>query len=304
LFSKVPTPASVALGIGDDAALIRPGSGQLVWTIDAAVQGVHFDWRWLSANDLGWRSFQAAASDIAAMGARPIAALSSLALPKALDRQVFRNIARGQASAARSLGCAIAGGNLTRSQQLAIHTTLIGSTNHALRRDGARRNDELWLIGQLGAAAAGLLVLKTVPKERQSTAERWCVHQWRRPTALVEAGISLRQRAHAAIDVSDGLAADLGHLAKASNVRAVLDAAALEQALDQRLHQAARTLKKDPLQLALFGGEDYALLAAGPAHKRPTGAFTVGRFEKGRGVWLCSARGTRPLARAGFDHFR
>jgi thiamine-monophosphate kinase len=87
-------------------------------------------------------------------------------------------------------------------------------------------------------------------------------------------------------------------------VRAVLDAAALDRALDRRLHEAARALDRDPLQLALFGGEDYALLGAGPAHKRPKGALPIGHLEKGRGVWLRTARGTRRLARSGFDHFR
>jgi len=304
LFSSMPTPAQVTLGIGDDAAIIKSGRESWVWTVDACVEGVHFDQRWLTARDIGWRSFHAAASDVAAMGARPMAALCSLALPKHLEPAAFRSIARGQALAARSIGCAIVGGNMTRASELSIHTTLLGSTDRPLRRDGARVADEIWLIGQVGAAATGLLVLQAVPEKHQTPAQRWCVRQWRRPNALVAAGQTLRSVAHAAIDISDGLAADLGHLTAASHVRAVLDTVALDQALGIRVHQAALELKREALDLALFGGEDYALLATGPARKRPKEAQVIGHIEKGRGVWLRTGTKTRRLSSLGFDHFR
>lgn len=304
LFAGIPTPAPVTLGIGDDAAVIKSGRENWVWTVDACVEGVHFDRRWLTAKDIGWRSFHAAASDVAAMGALPMAALCSLALPKNLEPATFRGIAQGQALAARSLGCAIVGGNMTRASELSIHTTLLGSTRRPLRRDGARLADEIWLIGQVGAAAAGLLVLQSVPEKRQTPAQRWCARQWRRPNALVASGQALRPVAHAAIDISDGLAADLGHLATASHVRAVLDADALDQALGVRLHKAARELKCTALDLALFGGEDYALLATGTAHKRPKEARVIGHIEKGRGVCLRTGTETRRLSSLGFDHFR
>lgn len=304
LFSRMPTPASVTLGIGDDAAIIKNGRENWVWTVDACVEGVHFDRRWLTAKDIGWRSFHAAASDIAAMGARPMAALSSLALPMHLEAAAFRGIAQGQALAARSLGCAIIGGNITRARELSIHTTLLGSTDRPLRRDGARISDEIWLIGHVGAAAAGLLVLQAVPEKRRTPAQRWCARQWRRPNALVAAGQTLRSVAHAAIDVSDGLAADLCHITEASHLRAVLDTVALNETLGVRLHRAARELKREALDLALFGGEDYALLATGPARKRPQEARVIGHIEKGRGVWLRTGNKTRRLSSLGFDHFR
>jgi thiamine-monophosphate kinase len=300
----MPTPAQVTLGIGDDAAIIKCGRKNWVWTVDACVEGVHFDRRWLTARDIGWRSFHAAASDVAAMGARPVAALCSLALPRHLEAAEFRGIAQGQALAARSLGCAIIGGNLTRASELSIHTTLLGSADRPLRRDGAHISDEIWLIGQVGAAAAGLLALQTVTEKRRTPAQRWCARQWRRPNALVAAGQTLRSVAHAAIDISDGLAADLGHIVEASRVRAVLDAMALNEALGIRVHKAASELKREVLDLALFGGEDYALLATGPARKRPKEAQVIGQIEKGRGVWLRMEGKTRRLSSSGFDHFR
>jgi len=193
---------------------------------------------------------------------------------------------------------------MTRASELSIHTTLLGATDRALRRDGARARDEIWLIGQVGAAAAGLLVLQSVPVKHQTPAQRWCARQWRRPNALVAAGQKLRSLAHAAIDISDGLAADLGHLTAASHVRAVLDTVALDQALGIRLHKAARELKREALDLALFGGEDYTLLATGPARKRPNEARVIGHIEVGRGVWLRTGNKTRRLSNLGFDHFR
>lgn len=304
LFSKLPASRSVSLGIGDDAAVLRASRGQWVWTIDACVQAVHFDLRWLTARDVGWRSFHAAASDIAAMGAVPVAALCSLALPQRADTNTFRDVARGQAAAARSLKCPIIGGNMTRSSELSIHTTVLGVTKRPLRRDGARVGDEIWLLGQVGAAAAGLITSREVPIDAQTLAQRWCARQWRRPTALIDAGKNLGSLAHAAIDVSDGLVADLRHIAEASRVRAVIHANALHETLASKQRRAARELGRKPIELALFGGEDYALLATGSAHKRPLGAHVIGRIETGSGVWLQTDAALQRLSDSGFDHFR
>jgi thiamine-monophosphate kinase len=304
LFSASGLPTSVQLGIGDDAAIIRAGREHWVWTIDACVEGVHFDQRWLLPQHVGWKSFHAAASDIAAMGARPVAALCSVALPKNCDLDRMRSVARGQARAARSLGCAIIGGNLTSARELSIHTTLLGTTNRPLQRNGARAGDEIWLLGQVGAAGAGLEISRSVSEEKRTSDMRWCVRSWQRPKALVDAGYGLRTVAHAAIDVSDGLAADLQHLAKASSVRAVLRAESIDSAVGPRLRRVAKQLNRSVLDWALFGGEDYALLAAGAPHQRPVGAIAIGRFETGRGVWLQTANKTRRLSPVGFDHFK
>ena len=110
------------LGIGDDAAVLRPG-GRLVWTIDTAVEHVHFERSWLSLSDLGWRSFQAAASDLCAMGARPIGALSSVIFPARFTAAELAQVARGQRAAARVLACPIVGGNLSRGDELSITTS-------------------------------------------------------------------------------------------------------------------------------------------------------------------------------------
>jgi thiamine-monophosphate kinase len=294
---------AVELGIGDDAAIVRSGRERLIWTIDTQVEGVHFDRRWLSLEDVGWRSYQAAASDLAAMGARPLAALSSLILPRAFSRRELGALGRGQAAAARELRCPIAGGNLSRGGELSITTALLGASARPLLRAGARPGDEIWLIGAVGLARAGLFALASgIAKQNAALAE--CALAWRRPRALIARGLALSGRARAAIDVSDGLGGDLGQLATASEVRAIVEEARLVSALPGALMRAAQFLGEQPLALALTGGEDYALVATGPGARRPRFARRIGRIERGRGGVLERTGGRcSPLSR-GFDHLR
>ncbi|MEP7051150.1 MAG: thiamine-phosphate kinase [Pseudomonadota bacterium] len=290
--------AFVELGIGDDAAVLKP-RGRLVWTVDTAVEHVHFERRWLSLGDLGWRSFQAAASDVCAMAGQPLAALSSVIFPADFSAAQLKQLARGQRAAARALGCQIVGGNLARGAELSITTSVLGSAQRPLLRGGARSGDELWLLGDVGLAAAGLCLLQR-GRSGSRSAQR-ALRAFRKPSAQLQAGLSLARRAHAAIDISDGLAGDAAHLADASNVRIVFDLAAVEAALSPALRAVAAELARPALDLALYGGEDYALLAAGPKRRRPSGARVIGSVEDGRGVWLSGSNG-RTRAGAGFQH--
>jgi thiamine-monophosphate kinase len=297
-------PEHVLLGIGDDAAVLTAPGGKLVWTVDVNVAGVHFDLKWLPLLDIGWRSLQAAASDLAAMGARPLGAVSSLILPPGFSSQRLARLAQGQAQAARELGCPIVGGNLSRGGELSVTTSVLGSARRPLLRSGARPNDELWLVGDVGLAAAGLGVLQRAARTRSKAAGR-CVRAWRRPSALISAGQQLSGRARAALDVSDGLGKDAARLAAASGVRLVLVESRLRGLLRPELCSVAALLRKDPLWLALEGGEDYALLAAGPRARRPRLARPIGRVERGTGAVLEHEDGRcSPLESLGFDHFR
>ncbi len=324
LFAGASSRRVATVGIGDDAAVLRAEKRPLVWTIDAQIEGVHFRRAWLSLADIGARSFHAAASDLAAMGARPVAALSSLVVPESMTPRDVVALARGQAMAARSLGCPIVGGNLSRGGELGVTTTLLGAVETPLLRSGARSGDELWLIGNLGLAAAGLRWLTahdagrdgrvvTAKTERPGTsslapAERRAVRAalaaFRRPRALVRDGRGLAGRARAAIDVSDGLAADATHLADESGVRIVVERAALRRALAPELFTMARLLETDAIELAVSGGEDYALLATGEASRRPRSARPIGRVETGRNALLHDEQGALIPLVGGFDHFR
>jgi thiamine-monophosphate kinase len=309
-FGGAAARRAALVGIGDDAAVLAPGRGRFVWTIDTSVEGVHFRRRWLSLEDVGARSFHAAVSDIAAMGGSPVAALANLVLPKGMSRSSVRALIRGQARAARELGCPVVGGNLSRGAELGVTTTVIGRVGQPLLRSGARAGDELWLIGDVGLARAGLLWLsrrsargRSSVDARSRRAIARCVEAWRRPRALVREGRLLGGRAHAAIDVSDGLSTDARHLADESRVRIVIEALWLEEALRPELGAAADALGVSPVELALAGGEDYALLATGSRRSRPRVAQRIGRVEKGRGVFLESGSVLRRLDQKGFDHF-
>jgi thiamine-monophosphate kinase len=277
--------------------------------VDTAIEGVHFRRQWLSLEDVGAKSFHAAVSDIAAMGGTPVAALSNLVVPKRMAASSVRAVATGQARAALELACPVVGGNLSRGRELGVTTTVLGTVKEPIQRSGARPGDELWLVGDVGLARAGLLWLSR--KRPTSTVEAGagvrravarCVDAWRRPRAMVREAAGLRS-AHAAIDLSDGLAVDAAHLAAESRARIVIEATRLRDVLTPALLSAAAALGADPLALALTGGEDYALLATGPSRARPRGARRIGRIEKGRGVFLESGGRTHRVKAAGFDHF-
>jgi thiamine-monophosphate kinase len=291
--------ARVTLGIGDDAAVLEVAASSLVWTIDDAVEGTHFRRDLASLEDVGYRCTMAAASDLAAMGARPLAMLASVVLPTERSGEVLE-IARGQRAAADELSASVIGGNLARGPHLGVTTTWLGTAEAPVRRGGAGAGDEVWLAGPVGLAAAGLAALE----QSLATPVELAVAAWRRPIARVAEGRSAARLATAMIDVSDGLARDAGHLAHASDVSIVLDA---ERIVTEALVDAARALSRDPLELALHGGEDYALLATAPLGVTLAEFTRVGRCIPAQGepsVWL--ERGAEPPARVvdlGFDHF-
>lgn len=291
------------VGIGDDAAALKfSGKKTLLWTSDACVEGVHFERAWVSLEDVGWRSFQAAASDVAAMGGRALAALSNLILPAEFGRAELRELARGQALAARRSRSAIIGGNLARGSELSVTTSVLGECVKPVLRSGARAGQELWLFGEVGLARAGLELLRRGSRARSAPLKR-CLQAFRRPLALLNESAVLAKSASAALDVSDGLAGDAARMADASSVRLIIEEAALRSALAPELELAASAVGIAALELALYGGEDYALLAAGRAALRPKPARRIGRVERGHGVFFehAGTRARTPLG-DGFDH--
>jgi thiamine-monophosphate kinase len=308
LFKRAFAATTADVGIGDDAAVLAAGSEPWVCSVDTSVEGVHFTHELASLEDIGYRSFQAALSDLAAMGAVPRASLSSLILPRGFSRSQLEALSRGQAEAARAGGCPIVGGNLARGSELSLTTTVLGHTERPLLRSGARPGHELWLIGAVGQAAAGLASLRghapggRAPHE-QAALER-CVSAWRRPRALIEQGRVLASSAGAAIDISDGLVADATRIARASGVRIQIERERLLRALGGELTTVSRLLRRAPLRFALYGGEDYALLATGEASRRPGIARVIGHVSRGKGLWLVQRGGRRQPLLGGYDHLR
>jgi thiamine-monophosphate kinase len=287
---------SLAVGIGDDAAVIQPPSGeQLVVSIDTAVENVHFRRAWLSLREIAYRAVTAALSDLAAMAATPRGILVALTLPPPDARDSVTDLADGIGDAVQAADTVVVGGNLARGEPLTLTTTVIGSTAKPLTRKGAKHGDLLYVTGRLGGPRAALRVLEggaTLSKELRA--------RFAHPESRVAAARWLAVRgATAAIDISDGLAADAAHLAAASE-------AELEIQVD-RVPIFRGATEND----ALSGGEEYELLVAarGPiAESDFTTQFKssltlVGRVLDGpRGVRF-TRRGERVAAPMGYDHF-
>jgi len=285
---------ALARGIGDDAALLAvPRGEQLVASTDAAIEGVHFKRAWLTPREIGYRAVTAALSDLAAMGAAPLGVLVSLQIPSAA-RASLTGIADGIGDAVKGAGTVIVGGNLAGGDVLGITTTVLGHAYGPLTRSGARPGDILYVTGALGGPAAALRALKARKKPGKELRARFA-----HPSArIAEARWLAARGAVAAIDISDGLLSDAGHLAAASNVGIELNA------------ERIPLIKGATLKDALSGGEEYELLIASRTPmadaecKRMFGiALTpIGRVVEGPArVHMAGAK--RVAAKRGHDHF-
>ncbi|SCY50794.1 thiamine-phosphate kinase [Thiohalorhabdus denitrificans] len=255
-------PADVHAGIGDDAALLAHG-GDADWVaaVDTVEEGVHA----LPGGDaaaLGWKAVAVNVSDLAAMGARPRHALLAASLPKDLARERAGLLADGLQEALETWGIALVGGDTVATPgPLALSLTLLGrvAPERALRRDGARPGETVYVTGTLGDAAAGLELLRDPPAD-WLPAYDLLVERHLRPRPPLAYGQGIAGVASAAIDVSDGLLADLRHLASASGVGLELDTARLP--LSAPMGEWSWATGRDPLPLALSGGEDFELVFA------------------------------------------
>jgi thiamine-monophosphate kinase len=274
------------LGVGDDAAVL-PGSGARALTVDASIEGVHFRRDFGALDRIASRAFEAAASDLAAMGATFEAALLSFELPSSISNADFDALVEGFASAAERAGGFIAGGNLARGDRIALHTTAVGRLDApALTRSGARPGDALFVSGPTGAAAAGLALLLRGEAARAPE----LVARFLDVRARFDVARAVIDLAHAAIDLSDGLLLDLGRVLDASSVRGVVEVERLPT------HDAERALENDETldlqRLRLTGGESYELLVAGPSElEGVAGLVRVGRIEEGVGLVVLDAQG-------------
>jgi len=288
--------ANVRVGIGDDAAVMDSPEGPLVWTIDEQVEDVHFRRAWCSFSDIGFRATMAAASDLAAKGARPLGALAAIVVPPNVTDDELDALALGQREACDAIGGAIIGGNLSRGGKLSIATTWLGTAERPVLRSGARAGDAVYLCGDVGLAGAGFRALEGGLGDVPTAA----LDAWRRPRARMSDGLVMAKVASAAIDVSDGLAKDALHLGESSGVRVVLIEAAVRGCLHPATLVVAHALGIDALELALGGGEDYALLCT--SRVAIPGFTCIGSVEDGTGAVMRGEQGDRAVS-AGFDHF-
>lgn len=297
-----PLPG-VVVGVGDDAAVVERGSGELVLTTDALVEGSHFDRSTTSARHLGFKAVTVSVSDVAAMGASPRFALCALTLSDETDVSWAMELFGGMREACDEYGLTLVGGNLARGSEVNVAVTVTGEVapGRAVTRSGADPGDVIVITGALGASAAGLRLAPL--RQKWSDDERAAVRRHFHPIARVgEAMVLARNGATSMIDVSDGLTLDLARIAAASDVGVRLHLS------DVPVDPAAR---RDE---ALSGGEDYELLATippdgvEPARAELSETFGVGLTAIGavveRGCVVIDDDGIeRELEPAGWDHF-
>jgi thiamine-monophosphate kinase len=310
----------VVVGAGDDAAVVRPGAGDAVFTADMLVEGVHFERALTSSRDLGMKAIAANVSDVAAMGASPRHAVVSLALTDRVDAAWVMDLYGGMLAACEEYAATLVGGDLSRGPAVVLSVALTGEvpTGLAILRSGARPGHRLVVTGTVGAAAGGLALARApVADMVEALASGWgrmLLDRQFRPTARVGEGQTLAQcGASAMIDVSDGLSLDLSRLCEESAVGALVTTAAIPVAPE--LHELGAVLPVDPLGLALGGGEDYELLAAMPPEAvEEAGRLTRERFgvpladigviTEGRGLVSVDEAGRESVLRVrGWDHF-
>lgn len=296
--ARLPPAPAALLGPGDDAAVVSAPDGRVVVTTDTLVEGRHFRRDWSSAFDVGVKAAAQSLADLAAMGAVPTALVVSLAAPADLPVAWAEGLADGLAAECSRAGTGVVGGDTVRSEVLTIGVTALGSLQGRppVTRAGARPGDLVVVAGRLGWSAAGLALLER-GEDALLTRHAALVAAHRRPSPPYAAGPRLALLgATAMADVSDGLLADLGHVATASGVGIVLDDAWPAPVLEA----GCSALGLDPRVLYLTGGEDHALVATVPPATPTDGLAVLGRVVVGAGV--------RPppgvtVQRAGFDHF-
>jgi thiamine-monophosphate kinase len=269
-------PATVVVGVGDDAAVVSgPRNARTVLTTDALIEGVHFDRAFSTPADIGYKALAVNLSDLAAMGATPAWALLSLALPGGTAVEDVEALVDGLVGLASAQSVALIGGNLTSSPgPLVVDVTAVGTVHprRVLLRNAGRPGDELYLSGTIGAGAAGLEMLKAgrpVGEQRiNPAAETVAIGRYLRPEPRVKLGRALAdaRAARAAMDLSDGLADAVTQIAEASGCGVEIDAAALP--IDEGARQWWNARNEDPIVRALAAGDDYELVVALPGRWR------------------------------------
>jgi len=312
--------ARAALGVGDDCALLQPAPGtQMAISSDMLVEGRHF-FADVDPFALGHKALAVNLSDLAACGAKPLAFTLALALPR-VDETWLAGFSKGLLALADTYGCELVGGDTTQGP-LNICITVFGEVpvvngkSQALLRSGAEPGDDIYISGTLGDARLALDALRgtlSLPVEVLNQARR----RLEQPTPRVGLGEALRGIASAAIDVSDGLVGDLGHVLRASGMGATLDASAIAPLLASRAHPgwaAAGITPERQLECVLAGGDDYELAFTAPESARAavhaaarladTPVTRIGRMDRAPGLRLLGAEG-KPLTQrfSSFDHF-
>lgn len=298
------------LGIGDDAAVIRPGKKNILLTTDMMVEGVHFDFNWTTPFQLGFKLVSVNVSDIYAMGGTPEFLLLDFAAGGDFDMKQFGRLFDGIGKALEAYNISLIGGDISASNKVVLSATVTGSASKVLTRGGARAGDLIYVTGFLGDSACGLEVMKRIGRAVEIEKGRkddfplgWStvlplVKRHLMPEAVKPGGFV--RSTTAMMDISDGLLMDLSRLCKESRVGAKIYEEKIP--ISPELRKAAEYLNKKPLDLAMGGGEDYQLLFTAPGETR-VDAYCIGEVT-GSGMKLVNEKGkARNIKVRGYQHF-
>jgi thiamine-monophosphate kinase len=301
----------IILGIGDDSAVIRSQTSNLLLTTDMMVEGVHFDLSWTTPFQLGFKLVSVNVSDIYAMGGVPKYLLLNFSADKNTTLDFFSKFFDGIEIAMKSYGISLIGGDISSSEKIVLSATVTGYANKILTRRGARAGDKIYVTGHTGEAACGLALMKIIRK--RIAIEQGRKHKFPLPWDIVSPLIERHlmpvarnsrrflKTATAMIDISDGLMLDLSRLCKESNVGALLYADKIP--LSNELLKASEYLGLSTLDLALGGGEDYELLFTAPGSKK-VNACCIGEIIK-TGIFFIDEKGHKKKASIkGYQHFK
>jgi len=303
----------VRLGMGDDAALVRPRAGyELILSCDWFLEGSHFLPDQHPADSVGWKCLARALSDIAAMGGLPRCFLLSLALPASHTGRWLDGFLTGLRRASQRFACLLVGGDTTRREKILINVTAVGEiqAGRAVLRSGARPGDVVYVCGNLGDAELGLELLQQSRRLANPKDPLLQKHLYPEPRLALGQWLAEKRLASAMMDLSDGLSSDLPRLCAASGVGARLESSRIPQA---RNSHDARKHGLDPFELTLHGGDDYELLFTVPPKKAKSlpNAFQgvkltpIGRTTEETSLVVCNENGReRPLSAGGWDPFR
>jgi len=304
------TVPGLVVGIGDDAAVIKPSKAPMLLTTDMMVEGVHFDLRWTTSFQLGFKLVSVNVSDIYAMGGRPRFLLLNFAAPKDFDTELFHNFFKGIRKALKTYSLDLIGGDISASEKVILSATVIGHARKILRRSGAQVGDCVYVSGYLGNSACGLQLMRRIKRTVEIEKNKRVEYGpgWKVISPLLRRYLmpevvppdKFTDKATAMMDISDGLLVDLSRLCRESRVGVTIYEESIP--MSRELKETAKLLKKDPLDLALGGGEDYELLFTAPENQR-VDAFCIGMIMES-GMKIVHKTGkTSTIVIKGYQHF-
>ncbi|NPA52384.1 MAG: thiamine-phosphate kinase [Aquificae bacterium] len=290
----------VIVGFGDDCSCVKVDKKLLLFTNDIQVENVHFIKHLQDPKDIGWKLISVNVSDVLACGGIPRWAQVSLGLPKNLEYQFIEDVYLGIRQALDYYQFYVIGGNVSSSKQIVLDLFLVGETQRFLSRKDAQEGDWVYMYGYTGLSKAGLELL-LMGKSSYEDFEKRLIESFTRPVIDLEFRQFLHKNAKACIDISDGLVADLGHIANQSRKKIVIFKDRLP--IHRDLTAYCKKYKKDPYQYILYGGEDYIPAFSSSKDLNRNKVFKIGKVEEGQGVYLKTGTKLQNLKPQGFEHF-